>query len=177
MVPRRLADIDWTAWRAVDLATLTFVIQDRRMLLIRKKRGLGAGKINAPGGRLDPGETWHEGAVREVEEELCVTPLDPVYVGQNRFQFVDGYSIHVAVFRATRFAGVPTETDEAAPLWFELARLPYDEMWQDDPLWLPCVIDGRPFSGRFVFDGDVMLDHAIEPDAREPPPLRRAGDC
>jgi 8-oxo-dGTP diphosphatase len=162
MVARRLAEIDWTTWRPADLATLTFVICDGRMLLIRKKRGLGAGKINAPGGRLDAGESWREGAVREVEEELRVTPLDPVHVGENRFQFVDGYSIHVAVFRATAIAGVPTETDEAVPLWCDLERLPYQEMWQDDPLWVPYVIDGRSFSGRFVFDGDLMLDHTID---------------
>ena len=177
MVPRRLAEIDWTTWRAKDLATLTFVIRDGQMLLIRKKRGLGAGKINAPGGRLDAGEAWHDGAVREVQEELRVTPLDPVYLGQNRFQFVDGYSIHVAIFRATVIAGVPTETDEAVPMWFDLTRLPYEEMWEDDPLWLPHVIEARSFSGRFIFDGDVMLDHAIERDASGPPPRHRAGDC
>ena len=162
MVARRVGEIDWTTWQPADLATLTFIVCGDRMLLIRKKRGLGAGKINAPGGRLDPGETWQEGAVREVEEELCITPLDPVYVGENRFQFVDGYSIHAAVFRATAFTGVPTETDEATPFWFDLSRLPYDQMWEDDPLWLPHVIAGRRFSGRFIFDGDLMLDHAIE---------------
>jgi 8-oxo-dGTP diphosphatase len=162
MVARRLAEIDWRTWRPTDLATLTFIIHERRMLLIRKKRGLGAGKINAPGGRLDPGESWRAGAVREVEEELRVTPLDPVKLGENRFQFVDGYSIHVAIFRATAYEGVPAETDEAVPLWCDLERLPYGEMWQDDPLWVPHVIDGRTFSGWFVFDGDRMLDHAID---------------
>jgi 8-oxo-dGTP diphosphatase len=177
MVPRRLAEIDWTTWAAQDLATLTFVIRDGRMPLIRKKRGLGAGKINAPGGRLEAGESWRDGAVREVEEELRVTPLDPVYLGENRFQFVDGYSIHVAIFRATAIAGVPTETEEAAPLWFELAHLPYEEMWADDPLWLPHVVAARSFSGRFIFDGDVMLDHALGPGTPAPPPRRRAAGC
>jgi 8-oxo-dGTP diphosphatase len=162
MVARWLAEIDWTTWRPTDLATLTFIVRERQVLLIRKKRGLGAGKINAPGGRLDPGESWREGAVREVEEELRVTPLDPIDLGENRFQFVDGYSIHVAVFRATAFEGVPTETDEAVPVWCDLERLPYQEMWQDDPLWVPYVFAGRRFSGRFVFDGDRMLDHAID---------------
>jgi 8-oxo-dGTP diphosphatase len=162
MAPRTLAEIDWTTWQARDLATLTFVVSGARMLLIRKKRGLGAGKINAPGGRLNAGESWRDGAVREVEEELRVTPIDPIYLGENRFQFVDGYSIHVAIFRATAITGVPTETDEAIPMWCDLARLPYEEMWEDDPLWLPHVIDSRRFFGRFVFDGDVMLDHAID---------------
>ena len=47
---RRIADIDWNTWVPTDPATLVFVIRDRQMLLIRKKRGLGAGKINGPGG-------------------------------------------------------------------------------------------------------------------------------
>jgi 8-oxo-dGTP diphosphatase len=161
MTPRPLDRIDWATWRARDLATLTFVIRDGQMLLMRKKRGLGAGKINAPGGRLEAGESWREAAIREVQEELCVTPLDPVFVGENRFQFVDGYSIHAAIFRAERIDGVPTETAEGAPRWYPLSALPYDEMWEDDPLWLPHVIAGRRFAGRFVFDGDRMLDHTI----------------
>jgi 8-oxo-dGTP diphosphatase len=164
MTPRPLDRIDWATWQPQDRATLTFVIRDGRMLLMRKKRGLGAGKINAPGGRLEPGESWQDAAVREVQEELCVTPLDPVFVGENRFQFVDGYSIHAAIFRAERIDGVPTETDEGSPLWFPLSALPYPEMWEDDPLWLPHVIAGRRFAGRFVFDGDRMLDHVITLD-------------
>jgi len=66
--PRRLGDIDWSSWRAVDRATLTFVTEGSRLLLIRKKRGLGAGKINGPGGRLEQGETPLACAIREVEE-------------------------------------------------------------------------------------------------------------
>lgn len=160
-VPRRVADIDWVAWRARDLATLTFVIDGGRILLIRKKRGLGAGKINAPGGRLEPGETFETCAVREVEEELVITPHDVVYAGENSFQFVDGYSIHAKVYRTSRWSGTPVETPEAVPLWADVAAIPYEEMWADDYLWVPHLLAGRRFTGRFVFDGDVMLDHAL----------------
>ena len=41
-----LTDIDWNTWKPTDRATLLFVV-DRshaRILLIEKKRGLGAGK-------------------------------------------------------------------------------------------------------------------------------------
>ncbi|NBV86555.1 MAG: NUDIX hydrolase, partial [Verrucomicrobia bacterium] len=41
--------MDWTRWLPSERANLCFIIKDRRVLLIRKKRGLGAGKINAPG--------------------------------------------------------------------------------------------------------------------------------
>jgi len=175
MGPRaRVSDIDWSTWKATDPASLVFIVRDGSMLLIRKKRGLGAGKINGPGGRLEPGETPLACAVREVREELCVTPLDLRACGENRFQFVDGYSIHVHVFRAAGCDGEPRETAEALPLWVSIERIPFDEMWEDDRLWVPFVLDGRMFSGRFIFDGDRMLDHTIDllPDTQRGTPSR-----
>lgn len=156
-----LDDIDWSTWKPDDLATLLFVVRDGHILLIRKKRGLGAGKINGPGGRLEPGEAPVAGAVREVEEELCVTATDVRASGELRFQFVDGYSLHVWVFKASGYRGEVTETDEAAPLWFSLDDIPYPEMWADDRIWLPLMLGDQPFSGRFIFDGDAMLDHHV----------------
>ncbi|HYF35152.1 MAG TPA: NUDIX domain-containing protein, partial [Prosthecobacter sp.] len=57
---------DWRAWQPAIRATLMFIIDEARdeVLLIRKKRGLGAGKINGPGGKIDPGESSIECAVR-----------------------------------------------------------------------------------------------------------------
>ena len=49
----RVGDVDWGTWSPVDFATLLFVIKDDKALLIHKKRGLGIGKINAPGGKLE----------------------------------------------------------------------------------------------------------------------------
>ena len=163
-IPRSVAAIDWATWRAVDPATLLFVIDQprQRALLIRKKRGLGAGKINAPGGRIEPGETAEQAAVREVHEEVCVTPQGVVEYGTLSFQFVDGYSLYVHVFRADACVGEPRETDEAIPMWVPLHALPYDEMWADDRLWVPHVLARRRFAGRFVFDGERMLDHALQ---------------
>ncbi len=160
--PRRVEEIAWDTWVPVDRATLTFVLAGGRILLIRKKRGLGAGKINGPGGRVEPGETPLACAVRETEEELGVLPLDPVALGELRFQFTDGYGIHVVAFRAGRFAGEARETAEAVPLWTPLDAIPYDQMWEDDRHWLPLLLQGRRFRGRFVFEDDRMLDHAID---------------
>lgn len=159
---RELEAIPWEAWEAVHRATLLFVVRDDRVLLIRKKRGLGAGKVNGPGGKLDPGEDWREAAIREVQEEILITPTGVRERGELRFQFVDGYSIHVRVFTATGFDGEPTETDEATPMWFDLDAVPYEEMWADDAIWLPRMFAGDSFRGRFIFDADDMLAHAVE---------------
>ena len=168
-VPARVADIHWPTWTPTDVATLVFVVRDGEVLLIRKKRGLGAGKINGPGGRLDAGETPLACAVREMREELVTVPLDPVERGQLSFQFTDGYAIHVHVFLATRHRGEPRETAEATPLWTPLDAIPFDEMWADDALWLPALVAGDRFRGWFVFDGDRMLDAALETGAGADP--------
>jgi len=148
-------------WSAVHKATLIFVTHDNRVLLIRKKRGLGAGKVNGPGGKLDSGETAQQCAHRELLEELHVSVSESENRGRLRFQFVDDYSIDVQVFIASTFSGEPTETEEAIPLWFDTNQIPYDEMWADDRLWLPQVLAGQSVDGRFIFDGDELLEHEL----------------
>lgn len=153
--------IDWARWQPKDTATLLFVITQGRALLIRKKRGLGAGKINAPGGRLEPGEAPIDAAVREVREELGVTPIAPRARGTLAFEFVDGYRLFCHVFSADRCEGEAIETDEATPLWTGLDAIPYEQMWADDALWLPKMLAGYGFDGRFVFDGDRLCSHEL----------------
>ena len=153
---------DWDRWEPTMRATLLFVRRGDEVLLIRKKRGLGAGKINGPGGRIDPGESAAECAVREVREELGITALDPIQRGELHFQFVDGLALFCAVFTATQFEGVPTETDEAVPRWTHVDTIPYDEMWADDRCWLPGLLAGKRFRAWFDFDGEVMLSQRIE---------------
>jgi len=160
-VPRRVDDIDWGTWRPADVATLMFVRRADEVLLIRKLRGLGAGKINGPGGRLEAGETPEQAAVRETIEEVCVVPGDLVAHGELRFQFTDGYGLHGHVFVAHSHTGTPAATDEAVPQWYRVDAIPFDEMWADDRLWLPAVLDGHTIDGRFVFDGDTMLDQRV----------------
>jgi 8-oxo-dGTP diphosphatase len=36
-------------------------------------------------------------------------------------------------------------------------------MWADDALWLPLLMRGETFRGRFIFDGDRMVDHDLTP--------------
>lgn len=146
----------------VDVATLLFVRRGLELLLIRKRRGLGAGKINAPGGRLEPGETPEQAAIREVQEEVGVTPTGVRARGELRFVFTDGYRLHCHVFAADGCVGEPVDTDEALPRWVPVDRLPYDEMWADDALWLPKLLAGWRFDGRFTFDGERMLWHELD---------------
>jgi 8-oxo-dGTP diphosphatase len=129
--------------------------------MIRKKRGLGAGKINGPGGRIELGETPLEAAIRETEEEVGVTPLDLRECGELNFQFSDGLALHCMVFLAQGCIGEPIESEEAIPYWMEPSAIPYHEMWADDIHWLPGVLEGKGFRGYFHFDGEKMLTHNV----------------
>ena len=58
--------------------------------------------------------------------------------------------------------GEPVETNEAKPLWTPLGSIPFPRMWADDALWLPLLLERKHFKGRFVFDGDRMLDYELQ---------------
>tara|TARA_B100002052_G_scaffold275996_1_gene280366 strand:- start:148 stop:633 length:486 start_codon:yes stop_codon:yes gene_type:complete len=157
----KVADINWSAWQPQEVATLMFVIKNGRVLLIRKKRGLGAGKINGPGGRLEPDETPKECAIRETNEELIINPLNVRSAGELFFHAEDMPRIHGYIFVATDYEGTPSETDEAIPIWFNLSTIPFEEMWEDDRYWLPEVLNGQSVRGYFTFVNEQLLDHEV----------------
>jgi 8-oxo-dGTP diphosphatase len=148
--------IDWKNWQGEILATLMFIIRNEKILLIEKKRGIGAGKINGPGGKIDEGETPLECAIRETREELHITPIHPRKMGELFFAMSDIPDIHCHVFVANGFTGEPTETDEAVPRWTLIEEIPYQLMWEDDIFWLPQMIKGKKFEGRFAFEGEKI---------------------
>ncbi len=161
---QKVDDVDWANWKPNIRATLLFVIQDGRILLIHKKTGFGKGKVSGPGGKIEAGETPEACAIRETEEELCIKVKGVEFAGELYFQFTDENSIHGYVYTATGYEGEPTETVEAAPIWCSIDDLPFERMWEDDYTWFPHMLEGRKFCGRYIFDGDKMLDNVIEID-------------
>ena len=151
-----LVRVDAENWKPRERASLCFVVEAGKILLIEKKRGLGAGKVNGPGGRIEPGETPEEGAIRETQEEVGITPTGIEWAGELSFQFRDGYSLHVMVYRASGWTGELGETDEAKPFCCSTSEIPYGRMWADDEQWMPRLLAGEKFRGWFEFEGDRM---------------------
>lgn len=141
-------------------ATLCFVVRDGEVLLIEKRRGLGAGWYNGPGGKLEDGETPRECAIREVREEIGLEVSALEKAGELTF-VLDGED-HIAchVYRTRSFEGEPIASSEARPEWFAFDDVPYDRMWEDDRLWLPGVLEGETVRGEFRFVGGEPLDEA-----------------
>lgn len=153
---------EWAAWSPVICATLLFVVRNGEILLIRKKRGHGAGKINGPGGKMDAGETPRQAALRETREELGIEALDARKIGELSFAMTDAPDTFCHVFVASDFVGEPVETDEAIPLWTKVEEIPYEEMWADDRDWLPLLLKNQAFRARYSFVEEEIFSHTME---------------
>jgi len=164
----KFTDIDWKSWKPVETATLMFVRMDGMVLLIRKLKGMGKGLINGPGGRVDAGEMPAEGVVRETQEELKITPVDVKEAGVLHFQFTSGYSLRCHVFTASGYDGTPSQTPEAIPLWVDEREMPYSQMWADDRIWYPLILQGRYFVGRFLFDSGNLVGCELDIEGVRP---------
>jgi len=149
--------IDWSTWKQEIDATLMFIVQGDKVLLIEKLTGIGEGKINGPGGKIDPGETAEQAVIRECQEELHITPNNPVKMGELWFAMSDIPDIHCHVYVAETFEGEPTPTREANPFWQNIDQIPYEKMWADDAYWLPQMLEGKKFNARFIFEEEEIL--------------------
>jgi len=144
-------------------ATITLLLRENEVLLAMKKRGFGVGKWNGVGGKPNLGESILACAIRESEEEIGVTPLEPKKVAVINFYFPlvppeKNWGQQVTVFTTTKWQGTPIETEEMNPKWFKLNEIPYKEMWWDDEIWMPKVFSGKLLTASFMFGKDEKLD-------------------
>ena len=148
--------------------TLCLVHDDSRILLGMKKRGFGEGKWNGFGGKVHEGETLEQAALREIEEEAGIRPLDIKERGVITFKFEDNGlegnpDMEVHIFSASKFEGQPSESEEMRPQWFLHGEIPYDSMWLDDPFWLPMFLAGKNIEGTFYFkDPNEIIRHELK---------------
>jgi 8-oxo-dGTP diphosphatase len=143
------------------VCSLVYLLRDDEILLAMKKRGFGMGRWNGAGGKIDPGETIPQAAVRECQEEIGVTPFDLEKVAIHTFIAPgDKPDMIGHVFVTRKWEGDPIETDEMAPQWFTLTALPYNTMWDSDILWLPAVLSGKKLKTTFSFDEHEMMTSA-----------------
>jgi 8-oxo-dGTP pyrophosphatase MutT (NUDIX family) len=152
--------------------TLCFLLKDEKVLLAMKKRGFGIGKWNGVGGKVQEEEDVLDAAIREIYEEIGVSvlPGDLHAVGTLFFDYQDNpaWEQKCNVFIAYHWEGDPSESDEVRPTWYRNEDLPFEEMWVDDPHWLPLILGGQAIDGKFLFDktGDALLDFNVVVRAR-----------
>jgi 8-oxo-dGTP pyrophosphatase MutT (NUDIX family) len=147
--------------------TLCFLVKGDEVLLGMKKRRFGVGKWNGVGGKVLEGENIVTAALREIKEEIGVVVAegDPQLVATLNFNYTDNHdwAQECSVFLISRWEGEPVESEEIKPQWYSRNALPFNDMWIDDPHWLPLVLAGKKIKGSFLFEdkGGSMLNFAV----------------
>jgi len=145
--------------------TLCFLIdeQTNRVLLGKKKRGFGEGNYLGIGGKVEEGESIEGAVIREFEEETNVTPINLQKMAVVTFLFPNkppSWNQEVHVYFAHSWKGKPTETDEISPEWFNIDKVPYGLMWDDNKYWLPKILNGDKLKWRCLFNSDLKVSHS-----------------
>ena len=122
------------------------------------KKLFGMKKVRFGGGLKDR-ESPDECSIRETfEETRGIRIIKQERLGEILFHFENDEPEHlVYFFRAYEFEGVPAESDEMKPEWFEEKDIPYEKMLVDDKYWLSLLLERKKFKGQFYFDRECKI--------------------
>jgi len=122
--------------------------------LKKATRGVSKGKWNAPGGKIEEGETPESNARREVFEETGLKVTNLFFHGIMLY-FMGGSKTRqttVGLFSSRNAIGQLSSTVEGRLKWFQTHKLPFDEMWDDDKYWVNLMLIQGRFNAKFYFN-------------------------
>lgn len=162
------------------LATLCYIRQNDQTLMlhrVKKANDMHQGKWNGLGGKLLPGESPEECAVREIEEESGLRVADPRLRGVLTFPAFDGFDDwYVYVFTAHDFSGQLIDSPEGNLAWIPDQRLLDLNLWAGDRIFIPWLDQERFFSAKFIYaDGELVTHQVVFHGPPFPPSPEQTG--
>lgn len=121
------------------------------------------GKWNAPGGKIEPGETPEECVVREVFEETALTVENPRMRGVLTFPAFDGEEDwYVYVFTAEKFSGILKKSCHEGDLfWVKDQDLMDLSLWEGDRIFMKWLDGNKFFSGKFIYSTSGFESYSV----------------
>ena len=100
----------FTYFHNVAAAVGAILEYDGRIILIKRAKEPGKGKLDLPGGFVDPKESAEEALIREVKEELNINLNGPKYLGSypNIYKYEDVLYHTCDLFFYSKINTVPT---------------------------------------------------------------------
>jgi len=139
---------------SIKQSVLVYLLNKGKVCLGMKKIRYGQGKWNGFGGKIEPDESKEEAAVREVWEETGLKIQLKDLVKKASFYYHESpQDWEVEVYTCDKWKGEIKESDEMKPEWFDIKKLPYEQMWENDVLWIEKVLTSSPkIKGTFWHD-------------------------
>ena len=142
--------------------TLIYLRKDNKILLGKKLRGFGMGKITGVGGKFEEGETAKECAIRETFEESGVKVTKIEEVGRVVYDNLIWKGVAernlMHVFVATEWEGEPETSEEMELQWFAIRDIPYEKMWSDAKEYMPTLLRGEHFEAYYLYNEKYEYD-------------------
>lgn len=106
-----------------------------------------------PGGHVEPGESFVGSVIREVWEETGLTIEHPTLCGIKQFQTKEGTRYLVLFYKANRFSGTLTSSDEGEVFWLSREELDHSPLASDFAEMLK-VFEDDTLSEFYYLPGD-----------------------
>jgi 8-oxo-dGTP diphosphatase len=147
------------------LATLCYLRRDGRTLMVhrvKKANDMHAGKWNGLGGKLEPGETPEECALREIYEEAGLVVQNPQLKGFLTFPAFDDFEDwYVFVYVVTNFMGELIDSPEGDLRWVKNTDLTSLNLWEGDAIFLSWLDHKGIFSAKFIYENARLVSHEV----------------
>jgi 8-oxo-dGTP diphosphatase len=149
----------------IKLATLCYVRQGDQTLMvhrIKNRNDMHEGKWNGLGGKLEPGETPEECAIREIYEESGLKVRHPELKGLLTFPgFANDEDWYAFVFVVTEFTGELIDSPEGDLAWVDNSGLVELNLWEGDKIFLSWLERPGFFSGKFIYQEGKFIDYNV----------------
>jgi 8-oxo-dGTP diphosphatase len=147
------------------LATLCYVRRSAQTLMVhrvKKANDIHEGKWNGLGGKLEPGESPEECAIREILEESGLRATQMRLKGFLTFPlFARDEDWYAFVFVVDEFEGELIDSPEGDLEWVDNNRILDLNLWGGDRLFLPLLDQPGIFSGKIVYQDGRLVGHEM----------------
>jgi 8-oxo-dGTP diphosphatase len=129
---------------------------------VKKENDMHAGKWNGLGGKMEPGETPEECATREIYEEAGLKVKRLTLKGIITFPgFYNQEDWYTFLFIIDDFEGQLIDSPEGHLKWIQNDQLLDLNLWPGDRIFIPWLERPEFFSGKFVYQDGVLVEHEV----------------
>lgn len=148
------------------LATLCYLRKEGKTLMLyrnKKKNDYHEGKWNGLGGKIEPGESPEECAVREIKEESGLTAKKLKLHGVITFPLFDGKEDwYVFLYSVTGIEGDLIDSPEGELKWIPDEDIFELNLWDGDKIFMRWIYEDKFFSAKFNYEAGEFKDYSVD---------------